>query len=149
MELVDDKKLEAVANFLTDIEVNGDYLCRSFLEYLNGSCNTPKCADDEAFCMEDCPVKSAKAFIKWIKKPERKIHVEDLEKPKQEDFIGFDNRSGRFALSGDYVQALEKYCNDLENILADTEYDLESSECENKALLDKLEQIRGVLDGSH
>lgn len=67
MELVDSKKLEAVANFLTDIEVNGDYLCMSFLEYLNGSCNTSKCADDEAFCMEDCPVKSAKAFIKWLK----------------------------------------------------------------------------------
>ena len=146
MELVDDKKLEAVANFLTDIEVNGDYLCRSFLEYLNGSCNTPKCADDEAFCMEDCPVKSAKAFIEWLKKPERKIHVEDLEKPKQEDFIGFDNRSGRFALSGDYVQALEKYCNDLENILADTEYDLETEQCENRELTNRLEKIRGALD---
>ena len=39
-----------------------------------------------------------------------------------------------------YIEALEKYCNDLENVLADTEYDLESEQCENKALLNKLEK---------
>lgn len=147
MELVDDKKLEEVANFLTDIEVDGNYLCEPFLEFLDGSFNAPKCTDyDGSFCAKNCPVKSPKEFIKWIKKPERKIHVEDLERPKQEDFIGFDNRSGRFALSGDYVQALEKYCNDLENILADTEYDLETAECDNRELTEKLEKIRGILD---
>ena len=58
MELVSSQKLEAVADFLTNIEVDGNYLCGSFLEFLNGSCNAPKCADDEAFCMEDCPMKS-------------------------------------------------------------------------------------------
>jgi hypothetical protein len=68
MELVNSKKLEAVANFLTNIEVNGDYLCGSFLEYLNGSFNAPKCLDDDgAFCLENCPMKSKKAFIKWLK----------------------------------------------------------------------------------
>lgn len=46
-----------------------------------------------------------------------------------------------------YIEALENYCNDLEDVLADTEYDLESEQCENKALLNKLEKIRGVLDG--
>ena len=72
-----------------------------------------------------------------------------MKKPKKEDFIGFDNRSGSFALSNDYVQALEKYCGDLENILADTEYDLESEQCENKALLNKLEKIRGTINGKN
>lgn len=144
MEYVSSEKLEAVANFLTDIEVNGDYLCGSFLEYLNGSCNTPKCADDEAFCMEDCPVKSAKAFIKWLKKPDRKVEVEDLKKPKIEDF-----NNDYFEEEKRYIEALENYCDDLENVLADTEYDAECIECEMRMLDDKLEKIRGVLDGSY
>lgn len=149
MELVDDKKLEAVANFLTDIEVNGDYLCGSFLEYLNGSCNTPKCADDEAFCMEDCPVKSAKAFIKWLKKPDRKVEVEDLKKPHQEDFTKYVNCSDALFDRDSYINALEEYCNNLEDVLADTEYDAECIECEMRMLGDKLEKIRGVLDGKY
>lgn len=146
MELIDSKKLETVANFLTDIEVDGRFLC----SYLNNSLkrNRIDVPCDTDICEDTCPFHSKRNFIRWLKKPYRKLDIEDLKKPKQEDFIGFDNRSGSFALSGDYVQALEKYCNDLENILADTEYDLESSECENKALLDKLEQIRGVIDGN-
>ena len=147
MELVSSQKLEAVADFLTNIEVDGNYLCGSFLEFLNGSCNAPKCADDEAFCMEDCPMKSKENFIKWIKKPDSKYDVESLKKPKKEDFLGYDNRSGRICLNDDYVKALEKYCSNLESVLADTEYDLESSECDNRELANKLEQIRDVLDG--
>lgn len=73
MELVSSQKLEAVADFLTNIEVDGNYLCGSFLEYLDGSFNTKKCVDDEAFCMEDCPMKSKENFIKWIKKTRQYI----------------------------------------------------------------------------
>ena len=147
MELVSSQKLEAVADFLTNIEVDGNYLCGSFLEFLNGSCNAPKCADDEAFCMEDCPMKEN--FIKWIKKPDSKYDVESLEKPKQENFIEFDRFGDGHVNDFRYAKALEQYCNDLENVLADTEYDLETSECDNRELTNKLEKIRGVLDGSH
>jgi hypothetical protein len=149
MELVSSQKLEAVADFLTNIEVDGNYLCGSFLEFLNGSCNAPKCADDEAFCMEDCPMKSKENFIKWIKKPDSKYDVDGLKKPKKEDFLCYDNRSGRICLNDDYVKALEKYCSNLESVLADTEYDLESSECDNRELTEKLEKIRGALDGKY
>lgn len=144
MELVSDEKLEAVADFLADDEVFGIAPCSHFNNSLKRNRVNVPC--DVGDCEGDCPFYSKENFIKWIKKPDSKYDVEDLEKPKQEDFIGFDNRSGRFALSGDYVQVLEKYCNDLENILADTEYDLESSECDNRELADKLEQIRGVFD---
>lgn len=149
MELVDDKKLEAVAKFLTGIEVDGNYLCGSFLEYLDGSFNAPKCVDDEAFCMEDCPVKSAKAFIKWLKKPDRKVEVEDLKKPHQEDFTKYVNCSDAIFDRDSYINALEEYCDNLEDVLADTEYDVECIECEMRMLDDKLEKIRGVLDGSY
>lgn len=148
MELVDNEKLLKAAQFITNIEVDGNYLCGSFLEYLDGSFNAPKCVDDESFCMKDCPVKTAEAFINWIKKPNSKLYV-GLEKPNKSDFLGYDNRSGRIALSDDYVKALVKYCNDLEEELANTEYDLETEQCENKALLNKLEKIRGVLDGKY
>lgn len=147
MELVSSNKLAAVADFLTNIEVDGNYLCGSFLEFLNGSCNAPKCADDEAFCMEDCPMKSKENFIKWIKKPDSKYDVESLEKPKQENFIKFDRFGDGHVNDFRYAKALEQYCNDLENVLADTEYDLETSECDNRELTNKLEKIRGVLDG--
>lgn len=147
MELVSLNKLEAVADFLTNIEVDGNYLCGSFLEFLNGSCNAPKCADDEAFCMEDCPMKSKENFIKWIKKPDSKYDVSNLKRPQQEDFIGYDNVSNSLLDKDGYIKVLESYCNDLEDALADAEYDLQSEQCENKALLNKLEKIRGVLDG--
>nr|DAZ66942.1 MAG TPA: hypothetical protein [Caudoviricetes sp.] len=147
MELVSSQKLEAVADFLTNIEVDGNYLCGSFLEYLDGSFNTKKYVDDEAFCMEDCPMKSKENFIKWIKKPDSIYDIEDLEKPKQEDFIEWDRFGDGHVNDFRYAKALEQYCNDLENVLADTEYDLETAECENKELANKLEKIRGVLDG--
>ena len=147
MEFVNSNRLNKVAQFMCDVEVDGNYLCGSFLEFLNGSCNAPKCADDEAFCMEDCPMKSKENFIKWIKKPDSIYDIENLEKLKQEDFIEWDRFGDGHVNDFRYAKALEKYCNALENVLADTEYDLESAECDNRELTNKLEKIRGVLDG--
>ena len=145
MELVSDEKLEAVADFLADDEVFGIAPCSHFNNSLKRDRVDVSC--DIGDCDGDCPFYSKENFIKWIKKPEEKICVEDLEKPKQEDFIEWDRFGDGHVNDFRYAKALEKYCNDLEEELADTEYDLESSECENKALLDKLEKIRGVLDG--
>lgn len=145
MELVSEEKLEAVADFLADDEVFGIAPCSHFNNSLKRDRVDVSC--DIGDCEGDCPFYSKKNFIKWIKKPDSKYDVEDLEKPKQEDFLCYDNRSGRICLNDDYVKALEKYCNNLESVLADTEYDLESSECQNRELTNKLEKIRGVLDG--
>ena len=147
MELVSDEKLEAVADFLADDEVFGIAPCSHFNNSLTRNRINVPC--DIGDCDGDCPFYSKENFIKWIKKPDSKYDVEDLEKPKQEDFLCYDNRSGTIALDDNYIKALEKYCNDLENVLADTEYDLESSECENRELQDVLEKIRGVLDGKY
>lgn len=139
------QKLEAVADFLADDEVFGIAPCSHFNNSLTRNRANVPC--DIGDCDGDCPFYSKKNFIKWIKKPDSKYDVEDLEKPKQEDFLCYDNRSGRICLNDDYVKALEKYCSNLESVLADTEYDLESSECQNRELTNKLEKIRGVLDG--
>ena len=145
MELVSDEKLEAVADFLADDEVFGIAPCSHFNISLKRNRVDVPC--DVGGCERDCPFYSKENFIKWIKKPDSKYDVDGLKKPKKEDFIGIDIQKGTLALDNDYIKALEKYCNDLEDVLADTEYDLETSECDNRELTNKLEKIRGVLDG--
>lgn len=145
MELVSSQKLEAVADFLSDDEVFGIAPCSHFNNSLKRDRVDVSC--DIGDCDGDCPFYSKENFIKWIKKPDSIYDVESLKKPKKDDFLCYDNASGRICLNDDYVKALEKYCSNLENVLADTEYDLETAECQNRELADRLEKIRGVLDG--
>lgn len=147
MELVSSQKLEAVADFLADDEVFGIAPCSHFNNSLTRNRVNVPC--DIGDCEGDCPFYSKENFIKWIKKPDSIYDVESLEKPKQENFIEFDRFGDGHVNDFRYAKALEQYCNDLENVLADTEYDLESAECDNRELADKLEKIRGALDGSH
>lgn len=147
MTIVSDEKLEAVADFLADDEVFGIAPCSHFNNSLKRNRVNVPC--DIGDCDGDCPFYSKENFIKWIKKPDSIYDVESLEKPKQENFIEFDRFGDGHVNDFRYAKALEQYCNDLENVLADTEYDLESSECDNRELANKLEKIRGVLDGSH
>ena len=145
MELVSDKKLEAVADFLADDEVFGIAPCSHFNNSLTRNRVNVPC--DIGDCEGDCPFYSKENFIKWVKKPDSIYDVESLEKPKQENFIEFDRFGDGHVNDFRYAKALEQYCNDLENVLADTEYDLESAECDNRELTNRLEQIRGALDG--
>jgi hypothetical protein len=147
MELVSSQKLEAVADFLADDEVFGIAPCSHFNNSLTRNRVNVPC--DIGDCEGNCPFYSKENFIKWIEKPDSIYDVESLEKPKQENFIEFDRFGDGHVNDFRYAKALEQYCNDLENVLADTEYDLESSECDNRELTEKLEKIRGVLDGSH
>lgn len=147
MELVSLNKLEAVADFLADDEVFGIAPCSHFNNSLKRDRIDVPC--DIGDCDGDCPFYSKENFIKWIKKPDSIYDIEDLEKPKQEDFIEWDRFGDGHVNDFRYAKALEKYCNDLENVLADTEYDLETAECDNRELTEKLEKIRGVLDGKY
>ncbi len=144
MEFVSSKKLEAVSRFLVDDEVDGVAPCSFLNNYLKRDRVDVPCDDGD--CDGDCPFYSTANFVKWIKEPDRKVDVEGLKKPKQMDFFGYDNRSNSLLDKDGYIRALEKYCNDLENVLANTEYDLEEAECENRELQDVLKKIRGVLD---
>lgn len=144
MELVSDEKLEAVADFLADDEVFGIAPCSHFNNSLTRNRVNVPC--DIGDCEGDCPFYSKENFIKWVKKPDSIYDVESLEKPKQENFIEFDRFGDVHVNDFRYAKALEQYCNDLENIFANLEYDLDNAECENKALLEKLSKIRGVLD---
>lgn len=142
MELVSLNKLEAVADFLSDDEVFGIAPCSHFNNSLKRDRVDVSC--DIGDCDGGCPFYSKENFLKWIKEPNKKREFVDLKKPKIEDF-----NNDYFEEEKRYIEALEQYCNDLENVLTDTEYDLESSECENRELQDVLKKIRGALDGKY
>lgn len=148
MELVSDEKLEAVADFLADDEVFGIAPCSHFNNSLKRNRVNVPC--DIGDCDGDCPFYSKENFLNWIKEPNKRFSVEDLKRPKAIDFVEYINNDDAAPIDyPNYAEALERYCTELENLFADLEYDLETAECENKALLNKLEKIRGVLDGSH
>ena len=145
MELVSDEKLEAVADFLADDEVFGIAPCSHFNNSLKRNRVNVPC--DIGDCDGDCPFYSKKNFIKWIKKPNKRFSVEDLKRPKAIDFVEYINNDDAAPIDyPNYAEALERYCTELENLFADLEYDLETAECENRTLVDKLSKIRGVLD---
>lgn len=144
MEHVSDKKLEAVAKFMAEYE-DFDYICVKFNNSLKRDRADVPC--DIGECNGDCPFYSKENFIKWIKKPSKRFSIEEVKRPKAEDFIEYiDNEDKPVVLWNDYAKALERYCTDLENLFANLEYDLDSAECENKALIEKLSKIRDVLD---
>lgn len=142
MELVSSQKLKAVADFLSGIDIDGQTPCQRFNDFLKRDRVNVPC--DIGDCEGDCPFYSKENFLKWIKEPNKKREFVDLKKPKIEDF-----NNDYFEEEKRYIEALEEYCDDLESVLADTEYDLESSECDNRELTEKLEKIRGALDGLH
>lgn len=147
MTIVNDRKLEAVAKFIGETEVEGNCICDNFNEVLEeNKINVPCTASN---CKSNCPFYSKENFIKWIKKPDSKYDVSNLKRPQQEDFVGYDNRSNSLLDKDGYIKALEEYCDNLGDALADAEYDLETAECDNRELTEKLEKIRGALDASH
>lgn len=145
MELVSDEKLEAVADFLSDDEVFGIAPCSHFNNSLTRNRVNVPC--DIGDCEGDCPFYSKENFLNWIKEPNKRFSVEDLKRPKAIDFVEYINNDDAAPIDyPNYAEALERYCTELENLFADLEYDLETAECENRTLVDKLSKIRGVLD---
>lgn len=145
MELVSDEKLEAVADFLADDEVFGIAPCSHFNNSLKRDRVDVSC--DIGDCDGDCPFYSKENFIKWIKKPTKKLSIREVKRPKERDFSLFLDTKGKSLVNyKEYAEALERYCTDLENLFANLEYDLDNAECENKALLEKLSKIREVIE---
>ena len=146
MTIVNDRKLEAVADFLADDEVFGIAPCSHFNNSLKRNRVNVPC--DIGDCDGDCPFYSKENFLNWIKEPNKRFSVEDLKRPKAIDFVEYINNDDAAPIDyPNYAEALERYCTELENLFADLEYDLETAECENRTLVDKLSKIRGVLDG--
>ena len=144
MAIVSDKKLEAVANFISEMEVEGNCVCDDFNEALKENRIDVPCSIGS--CEGDCPFYSKENFLNWIRKSNNSLKIREIKRPKQMDFIGYNNKDNSLLDKNGYIEALERYCADLENLFANLEYDLDTAECENKALLNKLEKIRGVFN---
>ena len=144
MAIVNDDKLEAVANFIGETEVEGNCICDDFNEVLEENKINVSCTASN--CKSNCPFYSKDNFLNWIKKPTKKLSIREVKRPKERDFSLFLAKGKSLVNYKEYAEALERYCTDLENLFANLEYDLDNAECENKALLNKLEKIRGVLD---
>lgn len=145
MTIVNDRKLEAVAKFIGETEVEGNCICDNFNEVLEeNKINVPCTASN---CKSNCPFYSKENFLNWIKEPNKRFSVEDLKRPKAIDFVEYINNDDAAPIDyPNYAEALERYCTELENLFADLEYDLETAECENRTLVDKLSKIGSVLD---
>lgn len=151
MAIVNDDKLEAIASLIVNKEVNGkcagcavlDLMPEEMQKEVNAPCKSPNYEDEWCY---DCPFYSKDAFLYWIKKSNNGLKLREIKRPRQVDFIGYNNKDNTLLNKDGYINALEKYCTDLENLFANLEYDLDSAECDNKALLEKLEKIRGVLN---
>lgn len=64
------------------------------------------------------------------------------------NFLGYDNRSNSLLNKDGYITALEKYCDSLELYIKCKDGYLEESKLKNRELTEKLEKIRGALDGN-
>lgn len=145
MAIVNDDKLEAVANFIGEMEVEGSCLCCHFNNLLGEDRTDVPC--DIGSCEGYCPFYSKDNFLNWVKKPAKKLSIREVKRPKAVDFVEYINNDDAAPIDyPNYAEALERYCTDLENLFANLEYDLDSAECENKALLEKLSKIREVID---
>lgn len=145
MELVSLNKLEAVADFLSDDEVFGIAPCSHFNNSLKRDRVDVSC--DIGDCDGDCPFYSKENFLKWIK-PGEKQTIGILDRPNQMNFLGYDNRSNSLLNKDGYITALEKYCDSLELYIKCKDGYLEESKLKNRELTEKLEKIRGALDGN-
>lgn len=105
------RKMEVVAKFLVDDEVDGVAPCSYLNNYLKRDRVNVPC--DVGDCEDDCPFYSTANFVKWIKEPDRKVEVEDLKKPHQEDFTKYVNCSDALFDRDSYINALEEYCDNL------------------------------------
>lgn len=149
MEYVNSKKLEAVANFISEMEVEGECVCHNFNEALEENRIDVPC--DIGSCEADCPFYSKENFLNWIKKSNNSLKIREIKRPKAVDFLTdiyeYLNNDDTTPIDyPNYAKALEKYCTDMENLFANLEYDLDSAECENTALVEKLSKIREVVE---
>lgn len=148
MEYVNSKKLEAVAIFIGETEVEGNCICDNFNEVLEENKINVSCTASN--CKSNCPFYSKDNFLNWIKKPTKKLSIREVKRPKAVDFVEYINNDDAAPIDyPNYAEALERYCTDLENLFANLEYDLDNAECENRALLEKLSKIREVIDDNY
>lgn len=73
MGFVNNEKLEAIANYIGEMEMYGDCVCYNFNDSLKENRIDVPCHVGD--CEGDCPFYSKENFLNWIKKPYRKEKI--------------------------------------------------------------------------
>lgn len=92
MTIVNDAKLEALASFIVNNEVNGNCACCSILgqmpeemqKEVSAPCKSSNYEDEWCY---DCPFYSKEAFLYWIKKPNNGLKIRKIKRPRRADFL--------------------------------------------------------------
>lgn len=122
MAIVNDAKLEALASFIVNNEVNGNCACCLVLDQMseemqkevNAPCKSSNYEDEWCY---DCPFWSKDGFLYWIEQ-DRKSSIKEIKRPKAVDFSEhIDNYDDTLIDYPNYAKALERYCNELEKAL--------------------------------
>lgn len=147
MELVDSEKLMAVCKFITENEVDGKILCYPFNKSLPEELKIHhhNCNEDFVDCRDGCPLFDKNLLYQWFTKNKYNVPNVGLKRPDRRDYFDFKIGKGESFNKNKYLNDLEKYCNQLEGMMAKYNCDLDSVKSENKKLISKLDRFKELL----
>lgn len=147
MELVDTEKLMAVCKFIAEYEVDGKILCYPFNKSLPEELKVHQynCNKDFVDCRDGCSLFDKNLLYQWFTKNKYNVPNVGLKRPDRRDYYNFLKTNKKPFNKDEYLNDLEKYCNQLEGLMAGYSCDLDSTESENRNLISKLDRIKELL----
>lgn len=147
MELVDSEKLMAVCKFITENEVDGKILCHPFNKSLPEELKIHhhNCNEDFVDCRDGCSLFDKNLLYQWFTKNKYNVPNAGLKRPDRRHYFDFAKLNGSHFDKNKYLSDLEKYCNQLEDMVTKYNYDLDSAKSENKKLISKLDRFKELL----
>lgn len=147
MELVDSEKLMAVCKFIAEDEIDGKILCYPFNKSLPEELKVHKynCKKDFVDCRDGCSLFNKNLLYQWLTKNKYNVPNVGLKRPDRRHYFDFAKLNGNHFDKDKYLSDLEKYCNQLEGMMAKYNHDLDSAKSENKKLISKLDRFKELL----
>ena len=147
MELVDSEKLMAVCKFITENEVGGNILCYPFNRSLPEELKIHQynCNEDVVDCRDGYSLFDKNLLFKWFTKNKYDVPNVGLKRPDRRDYYNYKISKGNSFNKDKYSNDLEKYCNQVEGLMAGYSCDLDSTASENRNLISKLDRIKELL----
>ena len=147
MELVDSEKLMAVCKFIAENEIDGKILCHLFNKSLPEELKIHhhNCDEDFVDCRDCCSLFNKNLLYQWFTKNKYNVPNVGLKRPDRRDYYNFLKTNKKPFNKDKYLNDLEKYCNQLEGMMAGYSCDLDNAESENRNLTSRLDRIKELL----
>lgn len=147
MELVDSEKLMAVCKFIAEDEINGKILCHLFNKSLPEELKIHhhNCDEDFVDCRDGCSLFDKNLLYQWFTKNKYNVPNVGLKRPDRRDYYNFLKTNKKPFNKDKYLNDLQKYCSQLEGMMAKYNHDLDSAKSENKKLISKLDRFKELL----